>query len=651
MSGFDNLFLPGEIGTLTLKNRIIMSPMQTFTYDPDGTPNQKTINYFVARARGGAGLIICPGAKPSLESHAPGTPGLYEDRVIPDFKKLTDAVHEAGAKIAQQINHTGKALTYNKAKMQGTCLSEAIAPSPLRYVKTGVTLREATVEDIHRVTEQIAECARRARDAGFDMVELHAAHGYLLSSFLSPFTNRRTDEYGGTAEKRARFLCEIISRIREKVGPEFPLSARISGSDFLRGGTTIADTLVQAPLLVKAGADVLHISAGAHENTEVQFLSYLWPDGFITNLAAAVKQAVPVPVITVGKLGNPMVAEQVLAEGRADFVALGRQFLADPDWPNKVRNHELDQINYCICCNNCWKRVFTKSRQSGRLYCTVNPAVHREKEFALTPTPKPQKVVVVGGGLAGMEVARVASLRGHQVTLLEREKDLGGQWTIACQQPDKDKYRDLLKRQQRGVREAGVKVITQTQATVDLIMEHSPDVVVLATGAVPKKLPILGMDRPNVVQGVAVIQDKAEVGEEIAIIGGRLIGMEVALNLANRGKKVSIITAKRLGQNGEPLEENIYRTLRNRLIDKGVQTYPGCPILEIRGDGVFADDDGNLLFIKADTVVMAVGAESAHELLPALKTAGPEIHVIGDCKEPRDALEAMHEGAELGRVI
>ncbi len=648
MSPFKHLFSAGRIGSVELRNRIVMAPMQTFTWGPQGIPDQITIDYFAARGQGGAGLIICPGAKPSRESHAPGTPALYDDEVIPHFQRLTQAVHATGAKVAQQINHTGKALSYNQAKGEQ---SDTLGPSATRYVKTGVVLRQASLEDIARITEQIAQAARRAQEAGYDMVELHAAHGYLLGSFLSSFSNRRSDHYGGSPQKRARFLCEVIARIRQVVGPEFAVGVRISGSEFLPGGTTIEDTLIQAPLLVRAGASALHISAGAHENTEVQFLSYLWPDAYITDLAAQVRKVVSVPVITVGKLGNPQVAERVLAEGRADFVALGRQFLADPEWPNKVAAGQLDDIAYCITCNNCWKRVFSQSRYTGRLYCTVNPALHRERSFGLTPAAQPRRVTVVGGGLAGMETARVAALRGHQVTLYEKRDQLGGQWLVACMQEGKDKYLSLLHRLRRQVAQAGVEIHLGTEATPERLAAARPEVVVLATGAAPGKLPVPGIDGPNVVQGVDFIQNQATVGNRVVVVGGRLIGMEVALDLARSGRKVSLATVKRLGENGSPLEENIYRTLRNRLIAQGVQVYSHTPLLEVNPQGVFLDDGGNLLFLEADTVVLAVGSRPVDGLRPALEALGLEVHLIGDADKPNDALEAMHQAAELGRAL
>lgn len=651
MRFFKRLFEPGTIGTKTLKNRIIMSPMQTFSYDPDGSPNQKTVDYFLARALGGVGLIICPGAKPTPEARVPGTPSLYSDEFIPKFKKLADAVHEAGCLIAQQINHTGKALTYTPGKREEEKTLEAIGPSPMRYVKTGVVLREATQEDIDRLIEQISETARRVRDAGFDMVEFHAAHGYLLATFLSPFTNRRTDDYGGTPEKRARLLCDLLQRTRQKVGPDYPILVRISGSEFLPGGTTLEDTLIQAPLLVRAGATALHVSAGAHENTEVQFLSYLWPDAHITPLAAAVKSRVDVPVITVGKLGNPDVAERVLEDGKADFISLGRPLLADPEWAIKVKEGRLSDLRRCICCNNCWERIFTKSREQGRLFCTVNPSLHRERAFEILPAPTKKKMVVVGGGLAGMEAARVAGLRGHRVTLYEGRDQLGGQWRIAGSQSGKDLYGDVIRHLEQGLIRAGVSVNLNVTVTPSLIHELSPDIVILAIGSAPAQLPVPGMNLSNVVQAVDVIQGLAPVGEQIAVIGGRLIGMEVSLHLSEQGKRVSIITANRLGENGKKLEENIYRTMRDRLIDRGVQIFANCPVLEVTSEGVFADDNGNLLFLRADTVVLAAGSRSRQMPIKPSDRNLPEIYLVGDCKQPRDGLEALHEGAEIGRIV
>jgi len=332
-------------------------------------------------------------------------------------------------------------------------------------------------------------------------------------------------------------------------------------------------------------------------------------------------------------------------------VALGRPLLADPEWPNKVREGRIDELHRCICCNNCWERIFTKSRQQGRLFCTVNPSLLREREFELKPCRVRKRVMVVGGGLAGMEAARVAQWRGHEVKLFEKTDNLGGQWIIASAQPGKEIYRDLLKRLEQALFKSGVEIHLKEEVKPALVRKLTPDVLVMATGAFPQRLYLPGIERPNVVQAVDVIQGKAGLGKKIVVVGGRLIGMEVALYLAEQGKSVSLITARRLGENGKKLEENLYRTLRDRLIDREVRIYAGCPLFEVREDGIFADDGGNLMFLEADTVVLAVGFLPRNEMVDEFKSIVPELYLIGDCKEPRDGLEAMHEGAEVGRTF
>jgi 2,4-dienoyl-CoA reductase (NADPH2) len=487
--------------------------------------------------------------------------------------------------------------------------------------------------------------------AGFDMVEIHAAHGYLLSSFLSPFTNRRTDEYGGSPQNRARFLCQMLERIRDKAGPDFPVCMRFNGADLLPGGATIEDALIQAQLFEKAGASMLHVSAGAHENTEVQFLCYLWPDGYITDLAAQVKKAVSIPVCTVGKLGDPVLANRVLAQGKADFIALARPLLADPQWPNKAQEGRLDEINRCIACNNCVDRLFSLTREKHRLFCTVNPSLFREKEFAIRPAPKAKKVLVIGGGIAGMQAAQVAALRGHSVTLFEASDRLGGAWNIASAQPQKEGYANLTRRLEKGLKQAGVKVVLNKRADAALVKAESPDAVIVATGATPVRPDLPGADGPNVVQAVDLIAGKAKAGERVVVIGGRMVGMEIAIQLAEQGKKVCLVTLGRLGENGKPLEENIYRTLRNKMIKLGIQFFPATPAHEIRPDGVFAKDGANLLWLPADTVALAVGYRPENHLIAELKGIVPEVHAAGDCNGPRDGLVANQEGMETGQEV
>jgi 2,4-dienoyl-CoA reductase-like NADH-dependent reductase (Old Yellow Enzyme family)/thioredoxin reductase len=625
MATFTKMFTPGKIGKLEIKNRIFMAPMGTSSYDESGAPTEQTIDYFVERAKGGVGLIDCHAVH--------GTANLFDDKQIPFMARMSSAIHDAGAKCALQISAPG--------------IFEGAGPSALFSVRTGHTIKEASKEEIRQFVEVVSDIGLRIKQAGFDMVEIHAAHGHLLSSYLSPYTNRRTDEYGGSSENRARTICEMVERIKDKAGPDFPVSVRFNGADFLPGGTTIADALIQARLFEKAGASLLHVSASTEHNHEVEILSYLFPDGYLVDLAARVKKIVKIPVCAVGKLSDPVVANRVLEDGKADFIAEGRALLADPHWANKVKEGRTDEINRCIYCNNCWDRM-SVTRKEKRLFCTVNPALFREKEYAIKKTASPKKVIVIGGGLAGMQAAKTAAERGHIVTLYEANGELGGAWNIASAQPGKEIYRNLISHLAGGFKEAGVKVVFNKKADIDLVKAEKPDAVVVATGARPAVLPVPGAGGPNVVQAVDVITGKAKTGDRVVVIGGRMIGMETALYLAEKGKKVSLVTLKRLGENGKKLEETIYRTLRDRMIKNCIQVFPGTPAVEIRPDGVFANDDGRLFWLDADSVVLAVGYKSENGLVEKLKGIVPEIYSIGDCNSPRDGLDATSEGMEAG---
>ncbi len=646
------LFEPGRIGKLELKNRIIMAPMGTASHDPNGFIQDRTIDYYVARARGGVGLIICQSSQAMRIGRSPGRAGAWDDRFIPGLAKVAEAVHKEGGKVAWQVLYHGKLLLQWLDQIPRPWETRALGPSAVTWVRTGTAPEEASQEEIQYMVEEWSEAARRIKDAGFDAVEIHGGHGYGMTQWLSPRDNRRTDEYGGSPEKRARFACELISRTREKVGPDYPVLFRLSGSDFMPGGITLEQSLVQAPLFVKAGADAIHVSASEEETTQWQFLSYLFPDGAIVNMAEAIKKVVNVPVIAVGKIADPMFAEKILREGKADFVAMGRALLADPEFVNKAKAGRFEDIRRCIHCNNCMNRdaLPPHLKKLGRA-CTVNPEALREREFAIKRTKSPKKVMVIGGGVAGMEAARVMAERGHQVSLYEKESRLGGQFNIAAKQPLKEEYNNFVEYQSKGLEKAGVETHLNTQITLDKVARIKPDVVVLATGAHPRKLNVPGVDGKNVVQADDVIMGKAKVGEKVVVAGGRFIGMEVALQMAEQGKRVAIATLHLLGEDGAPPERNLYRELRNRIIDKGVQIFENAPVVEIREDGAYIAFHKEQVFLKADTVVQAVGAESNDGLADALKKAGYCVYAIGDCVQPRDALHATSEGAEIAREI
>ncbi|MFC1913831.1 FAD-dependent oxidoreductase [Chloroflexota bacterium] len=653
MTRLTKLFEPAKIGTMEVKNRLVMAPMATFSCE-EGFITDRTVDYYALRAKGGVGFIIAQAA--SIVVQEPGhrnTPGLYDDKFIPKLRELSGGVHEYGAKIAIQLVHHGIHLAQqHRLRSLGQQKVDIVAPSEVEFIPTGVTARELSKEEIKNVIEAFAEAVRRAKEAGFDAVEIHGAHGYLVSNFLSPFYNKRADEYGGSLEKRATLVCEIVRRTKEKVGPDFPVLIRFNGDDGIEGGTKIEDAVQYAKIFEKEGVVALDISAGQAALSPLLLPNYMHPVGAIVHLAAAVKKVVNVPVVTVGKIIHPIFAENLLEEGKADFIALGRPLLADPEWPNKAREGRFEEIINCIYCNN-HRRGFWGGGYglTGRgLACTVNPSLLRETEFALKPVISPKRVMVIGGGLAGMEAAAAAAHRGHHVSLYERSDMLGGQWNIAYHQEHKKHFALVARRMASKLDKTGVKVVLNREVTARFVKQAKPDVVIIATGAKPVTLDIPGARGCNVVQAVDVIIGRANVGDRVVVIGGRYIGMEMAISLSEQGKGVWLVTRSQLGRD---VDTFIRLTLRDRLIELGIPLLPHSQLLKITNEGVSFVRDRELLFIKADSVVLAVGYRSEKKLAEQLRGVIPEmmLHMVGDCVKPRSALEAVNEGAEIGRQI
>ena len=650
MTKLTQLLSPGSIGKLELKSRLVMAPMGTMSHDKEGFILPRTIDFYAERARGGVALIICQSCSILFESRAPGRPGVWDDKFIPGLRKISDVIHKYGAKAAFQVLHHGKLLTAHRKGMEHPEEIDPVAPSSIPWGQKKEVPREASKGDIKYLIAGFAEAARRIRDANFDAVEVNGAHGYGIGQFLSPRTNHRTDEYGGNAEDRARFACEIITAIKKRVDNDFPVIFRMSASEFIKGGITIEDSLIQAQLFEKAGADALEISGGVVEMAHITNPCYLDSDAPFANLAAAIREVVSIPVMVVGKIGSPLLAEHILKEGKADFVVMGRALLADPELPQKAMAGEFEQIRRCLFCNNCW-RVMERQDYKGRgIRCTINPAILREKEFEIKPTSLPKKVLIAGGGLAGMETARVLAQRGHKAILCEKSQQLGGQWNIACKIKGKEEYARLTEQMASSLDEAGVEVILGREVTVEFIREVQPQVIVAATGAVPRVPQISGVHRENVTQAVDVVRGNVRVGEKVVLIGGRALGMETALMLAEKGRHVSLCTRRELGRG---VERYTAVTLRDRLVEKGVYLYPFSPLEEIHEDGVYVMNGRDLLFLPADTVVLAVGFTSEKTLFEEVKKAFPELPVycVGDCLDPRDAMEALREGAEVGRAV
>jgi 2,4-dienoyl-CoA reductase-like NADH-dependent reductase (Old Yellow Enzyme family)/thioredoxin reductase len=635
---FSALFQPGNIGTLRLENRLIMPAMGNNLADEEGKVTERLIDYYQLRARGGVGLVVIQFTSVTAEDTTPHHLALYDDKFIPGLQKLVDTIHGEGAKACVQLMHWGLALLLVGSIPEGMSIK---VPSITSWMPGDKPYKEVDEKDIDRYVEDFAEAARRVKEAGADAVEFHACHGCLLSTFLSPVTNRRTDQYGGSVENRTRFARRTVERTKEKAGREFPVLVRINGSDDVEGGITPDEVLRQAAILEGAGADAISLSVGHEFWSPLTMPCYALPEGLQVPIAERVKKAVKVPVITAGKIG-PELAEQIIRDGKADFVALGRPLLADPDLPNKLRQGRSEDVRSCLYCNNCLTR--------GRGSCSVNPFLYREGRFPTTPAKQSKKVMVVGGGLAGMQAAVLLAQRGHQVSLYERESELGGQWNIASAMPGKENFASFTNYLRRLLDKQGVPITVSTEVTKEKVLETKPDAIVVATGAIPQVLNVPGSTGPNVVQAIDIIKGEAEAKGKVVIIGGRFIGMELAVWLAKQGKEVSLVTRTRLGGR-VAVERFTFRALTRQLIELRVPLYLHASVMEITENGVVIGLGEEVFLLPADTVILAVGSEPVNRLAKELEGTVPEVHTIGDCNEPRDAAAATFEAAKIAFSI
>jgi len=641
MSKFDKLFEPGRIGSVHLKNRFIMEPIGTRYADSQGHITDRYISFLEERAKGGVGLIINEASR--MIKPLPWPPfnlAINDDQCIPGLSKLTRTIKKFDTKIFIELTHLGIVGSEHDPNLVPP------APSAFRYHVTGVTLREMNEDEIEFVVQKFVEAAIRAKKAGYDGVMINGAHGTLLSLFLSPRTNKRSDEYGGSLQKRCRFACKVIAMVREKVGNNFALIFRMCGDDFVDGGITIEDAAKQAPLFVDAGADGLDISAGIfHVSAHMVFPTLLQEEGCRVHLADAIKKVVNVPIITSGKLHNPELAEKILREGKADFIGLARSLLADPQLPNKVREGRLEEIRPCIYCNlGC--RHYQIPSEGFRVTCNVNPVCGIEGEYKQMKAKTSQKVMVVGGGLAGMEAAIVLAQRGHQVNLYEKESELGGQWNIlASYRPE---VSSLTKYLSRELTMSGVEVHHDTRVDIELVKKLQPDAVIIATGAKQKLPDVQGIDSKNVVFANDVLSGKVKTGKEVVVIGGGLVGMETAIFLGKQGHKVSIVDIVEIGKDvGYTLKE----ALLEEIIRHGIYLYPSSILDRITENGLNVLIFNETILLKADTVVIAIGSVSNNDLYQELRGLVPELHIIGDSLEPRHSLAAIHEGFKVGNLI
>jgi 2,4-dienoyl-CoA reductase (NADPH2) len=657
------LFSPAQIGTLQIRNRIVMTPMH-LGYSPMGEVNEQLIEFYKARARGGAGLIIVGGCGIDKIGNALGMTQIDEDRLIPGLRKLVDAVHAEGAKIVPQLYQAGR---YAHSAMTG---QPAVAPSPIPSKLTRQTPIELTQEKINEIITSFASAAKRAQAAGFDGVEILASAGYLISQFLSPLTNQRTDRYGGDLQARMTFGLEVVEAVRTAVGPDYPIIVRVAGNDFMPGSHTNTESRIFCQALEKKGVNAINVTGGWHE-TPVPQLTMNVPPGAFTYLANGIKQVVSIPVIACNRINTPELAESVLKEGKADFIGMARALLADPEFPNKAMNKQSQRIRPCIGCNQgCLDYVFRLKPAS----CLVNAEAGREFELqSVLPSESKQKILVVGAGVAGLEFARVASNRGHKVTIWEQAEKGGGQLALAAAPPGRRDFIDFGTYLENVCLEQGVNIQYNIKALPENILSAVQsgdfDRVVIATGARPITPPIPIKDRNDVQQAWDVLAGQKVNGHNVVIVGGGAVGVETALYLAEIGT-VDSETLRFLMLEQAETDKEIHRLLTegnkqitllemakgigrdigpstrwSMLADvkrHGIKCLDETKVLEVRPDGVLVEKEGSQSVLPADSIIFAVGARSQNELYNALEGKVEHLCIIGDAVKPGKVLDAVH---------
>jgi 2,4-dienoyl-CoA reductase-like NADH-dependent reductase (Old Yellow Enzyme family)/thioredoxin reductase len=643
MPFYANLFSPIRIGRLRIKNRLLMSAMSiNFGVDANGYVTDQLGAYFAARAKGGVGMMLMGGGcvHPSgLE--LPDLPRLWDDACIPALAGLAERVKSHDVLFGVQLMHGGRQAYHDEKVAPSAIMAPALVKSAPRAL---------TLPEIREMVSAFGDAARRCQQAGFDFVEIHGAHGYLINQFLSPNANLRTDDYGGGFENRVRFFLEVLTDIKTKCGAGFPVGARFNGEDYIENGWTLEDACRLAPLLESAGADYLHVSAGVYGSRQLTIPSMYVPHGCFSHLAAAVKAIAKVPVVAVGRIKDPAMAEQLIRDNAADMVALGRSLLADPQWPNKAKAHDDRRIRPCIgCCLGCIHAVF-QLEPGG---CVVNPDVGREYLLREDdPHPSTKTVLVIGAGPGGLAAARMAALRGHRVSVYDSRRQPGGLLRLASIPPGRAELGDIIQFYLRELQRLHVPVTLYTEVDREIIDRLAPDDIVLASGSLPDMPIIKGLFKTDMTLCTVteVLEGRTRPGDRVMVLGGGQAGLVLADFLAEAGCRVVVLNRK--AHFAEEMSANDRFYLRERLKRDSVRLHKKVRIDTILPDGAIFTADGQSHTLSGyDMIVLAEARVAVREAMNLLKSCPARVHVIGDAKTPRHLMMAISEGEEIARVL
>lgn len=639
---FKAMFQPIQIGPMTVKNRFVVPPMGNNFANTDGTMSEQSVAYYKKRAEGGFGLItieatvVHQGAK-----GGPRKPCLYDDSTIPSFRKVVDACHGKGAKVSVQLQNAGPE---GNARNAGAPITAATS-IPSEFGKD--TPKELTTEEVYKLIEGYGQAARRAMEAGVDAVEIHMAHGYLVNTFLSPRTNKRVDEFGGNFENRMRFSRLIIEEIKKTTEGKVAVLARINSSEEVPGGLDVHDNAAIAAYLEECGLDALHVSRAVHIKDEYMWAPTVVHGGFSAELVEEIKRAVSIPVITVGRYTEPQFAELMVRQGRCDLVAFGRQSLADPAMPKKAQEERLEDMTPCIAClQGCVCNMYA----GNPICCLANPFLGHEAEPVLK-AENPKKVMVIGGGVAGMCAAFVAQERGHKVSLYEKSDKLGGNMRLAAYPPGKGDITNLIRSYITRCEKAGVEIHMNQEVTLDMIRAQGPDSVIIATGSQTLILPIDGIHNPSIIHGSDLLEGKRTAGKKVLVVGGGMVGCETAAFLGEQNHDVTVIEFRDTVGADVIHEHRVY--LMEDFAHYGIKEIVGAKVCRFFEDGVaYETADGLRHEARGyDSVVLSMGFRNYDPFGDSVKEIVEDTHIVGDAIRARRALDAIKEAYEVAAKL